>query len=77
MTFRDFHFPAGVRGYAAPGRYRFSMSTATLTARQEQFAHHYSANHNAADAARRAGYASGRANRTGYELLQKIGRAHV
>ena len=47
------------------------MSTATLTARQEQFAHHYSANHNAADAARRAGYASGRANRTGYELLQK------
>jgi len=47
------------------------MSTATLTTRQEQFAHHYSANHNAADAARRAGYASGRANRTGYELLQK------
>ncbi len=64
-------FPGGVRGSAASGRYRFDMSTATLTARQEQFAHHYSATHNATDAARRAGYASGRANRTGYELLQK------
>lgn len=42
-----------------------------MTARQEAFARHYSASHNAAEAARQAGYAPGRANRTGHELLKR------
>ena len=47
------------------------MATATLTAKQKDFAHHYSASHNSAEAARAAGYSEGRASRTGYELLRK------
>ena len=42
-----------------------------LSAKQREFAHHYSASHNAAEAARAAGYSEGRASRTGYELLRK------
>ena len=47
------------------------MATATLTAKQKEFAHHFSASHNSAEAARAAGYSVVRANRTGYELLRK------
>ncbi|MCH7585476.1 MAG: terminase small subunit [Acidobacteria bacterium] len=47
------------------------MATATLSAKQRDFAHHYSASHNSAEAARAAGYSVVRASRTGYELLRK------
>ena len=47
------------------------MATATLTAKQKEFAHHFSSSHNSAEAARAAGYSVVRANRTGYELLRK------
>ena len=47
------------------------MATATLSVKQREFAHHYSASHNSAEAARAAGYSVVRASRTGYELLRK------
>ena len=47
------------------------MSAATLSAKRESFAHHYSASHNATAAAKAAGYSELRAGRTGYELLQR------
>ena len=47
------------------------MATATLTAKQKEFAHFFSSSHNSAEAARAAGYSVVRANRTGYELLRK------
>ena len=47
------------------------MATGTLNAKQREFAHHYSASHNSAAAARAAGYSELRADRTGYELLRK------
>ena len=47
------------------------MATATLTAKQKEFAHFFSSSHNSAEAARAAGYSVVRASRTGYELLRK------
>ena len=47
------------------------MSAATLSAKRESFAHHYSASHNATAAAKAAGYSELRAGRTGHELLQR------
>ncbi len=47
------------------------MATATLTAKQKEFAHFFSSSHNSAEAARAAGYLVVRASRTGYELLRK------
>ena len=47
------------------------MATATLTAKQKEFAHFFSSSHNSAEAARTAGYSVVRASRTGYELLRK------
>ncbi len=48
-----------------------AMATGVLSVKQQEFAHHYSASHNSAEAARAAGYSAGRASRTGYELLRK------
>jgi len=47
------------------------MPTRALTAKQEEFAHHYSASHNASEAALAAGYSVARAKQTGHELLRK------
>ena len=47
------------------------MATGALSVKQREFAHHYSASHNSAEAARAAGYSEGRAKRTGYDLLRK------
>ncbi len=47
------------------------MVSGVLSVKQREFAHHYSASHNSAEAARAAGYSVGRARRTGYELLEK------
>ncbi len=48
-----------------------AMATGVLSVKQREFAHHYSASHNSAEAARAAGYSEARASRTGYELLRK------
>ncbi len=48
-----------------------AMATGVLSVKQREFAHHYSASHNSAEAARAAGYSEGRAKRTRYELLRK------
>ena len=47
------------------------MPTGVLSPRQIEFAHHYSANHRGAEAARLAGYSATRSNRTAYELLHR------
>ena len=47
------------------------MATAGLNAKQKDFAHHYSASHNATQAALAAGYSERRARHTGSELLKK------
>ena len=47
------------------------MPTRTLTVKQKEFAHHYSASHNASEAALAAGYSVARARQTGHELLKK------
>ena len=47
------------------------MATGTITVKQKEFAHHYSATHNASEAALVAGYSVARARQTGYELLKK------
>ena len=47
------------------------MVSGRLSAEQREFAHHYSASHNASQAVRAAGYSELRAGRTGYELLRK------
>ena len=47
------------------------MATGTLTVKQREFAHHYSASHNASEAALAAGYSVARARQTGHELLKK------
>ncbi len=55
------------------------MVSGVLSVKQRAFAHHYSASHNSAEAARAAGYSVGRARRTGYELLLegvRDGRKH-
>ena len=43
----------------------------TLSTRQEAFCRHFTASGNAADAARRAGYAEGSARQTGHALLER------
>ena len=45
--------------------------TVTLSSRQEAFCRHFTASGNAADAARRAGYAEGSARQTGCALLER------
>ena len=47
------------------------MPAAVLNAKQKEFAHHYSASHNATQAAVAAGYSERRARDTGSELLRK------
>ena len=47
------------------------MATGTLTVKQKEFAHHFSASHNASEAALAAGYSPARARQTGHELLKK------
>jgi hypothetical protein len=47
------------------------VATAGLNAKQKDFAHHYSASHNATQAAVAAGYSERRARHTGSELLRK------
>ena len=47
------------------------VATAGLNAKQKDFAHHYSASHNATQAALAAGYSERRARHTGSELLRK------
>jgi hypothetical protein len=47
------------------------MVAAGLNAKQKDFAHHYSASHNATQAALAAGYSERRARHTGSELLRK------
>lgn len=47
------------------------MAAAGLNAKQKDFAHHYSASHNATQAALAAGYSERRARHTGSELLRK------
>lgn len=47
------------------------MVSGRLSAKQREFAHHYSASHNASQAVRAAGYSELRAGRSGYELLRK------
>ena len=46
-------------------------ATAALSTRQEAFCRHFTASGNAADAARRAGYAEGSARQTGHALLER------
>ena len=46
-------------------------ATAALSTRQEAFCRHFVASGNAADAARRAGYAEGSARQTGHALLER------
>ena len=46
-------------------------ATAVLSSRQEAFCRHFTASGNAADAARRAGYAEGSARQTGCALLER------
>ena len=48
-----------------------SLSSRPLTSRQETFARQFCATGNAAEAARRAGYAAGSARQTGHDLLNR------
>ena len=47
------------------------VATRTLTVKQKEFAHHFSASHNASEAALAAGYSPARDRQTGHELLKK------